>query len=339
MLYAGKQITSPTDQLKKVTTDYLYHSIRNPKSDIESQIRQLRIIKNIDSKKYALLKRQLPYLVCGTFNPPFRRTENFAYIDCFIVDIDHITAKGLSLTEVRDQLQSDSRTVLCFLSPGEDGLKVLFNLKDRCYDHGIYSLFYKVFIQKLSEQYHLEQVIDEHTSDVCRACFISCDPNAYYNASAELVDIKSFLDEGNPSALFDLKRDVEKNETEQKKQEDKTEDAPIGPDDDAISNIKKILKMRPAKTNKPEAFVPEELEDIIADLQLYIENTGLHVSDIININYGKKLRMKLALKQAEVNVFYGKRGFSVVESPRTGTNEELNKLASELIEGFLDQFQ
>jgi hypothetical protein len=339
MLYAGKQITSPTDQLTKVTTDYLYHSIRNPKSDIESQIRQLRIIKNIDSKKYALLKRQLPYLVCGTFNPPFRRTENFAFIDCFIVDIDHITAKGLSIAEVRNQLQSDARAVLCFLSPGEDGLKVLFNLKERCYDHGIYTLFYKIFVQKLSEQYQLEQVIDEHTSDVCRACFISCDPNAYYNASAEPVDIKSFLDESNPSALFDLKKYVEKKASEQEKPEGNTEDVPTGPDDEAISNIKKILKMKPLKANKTAAFVPEELENIIADLQLYIENTGLQVSDIININYGKKLRMKLALKQAEVNVFYGKRGFSVVESPRTGTNEELNKLASELIKGFLYQFQ
>ena len=42
-------------------------------------------------------------------------------------------------------------------------------------------------------------------------------------------------------------------------------------------------------------------------------------------------------KEAEVNLFYGKRGFSVVISPRRGTNEELNNVVAELIQQFVNQ--
>ena len=43
----------------------------------------------------------------------------------------------------------------------------------------------------------------------------------------------------------------------------------------------------------------------------------------------------MGLKQAEVNLFYGKRGFSVIQSPRTGTNPELNVLMVDLIKQYL----
>ena len=73
------------------------------------------------------------------------------------------------------------------------------------------------------------------------------------------------------------------------------------------------------------------------ELQKYITATGIQITEIINISYGKKIRMKSRTKQAEVNVFYGKRGFSVVKSPRSGTNEELNELMASLIQSFFDQ--
>ena len=129
MVYAGKQIVSSTDKLSKVSLDYLYNSIKKPKKEVEAKLRQLRIIKDIDKKRYGLLKKELPYLVCGAFNPPFRRIENFAYTEYFIVDIDHIVGKGLSVDKIRNDIEKDSRTVMSFLSPGEDGLKVMFKLK------------------------------------------------------------------------------------------------------------------------------------------------------------------------------------------------------------------
>lgn len=43
------------------------------------------------------------------------------------------------------------------------------------------------------------------------------------------------------------------------------------------------------------------------------------------------------LKQAEINLFFGKKGFSVVQSPRTGTNAELNQLMADLIIGMINE--
>ena len=83
-------------------------------------------------------------------------------------------------------------------------------------------------------------------------------------------------------------------------------------------------------------MVPAILNDLIDDIKSYIEETGLLVTEVISIQYGKKLRVALGLKQAEVNLFYGKRGFSVVISPRRGTNSELNDLVAELLRSFID---
>jgi len=332
MISAGNRITSSADSLEKIQVSYLYHSIKNPKGELASRIRQLRIVRDIDPKKYVMLKRELPYVVCGMFNPPFRRTENFAYTEYFIIDIDHITQKKLSIEKLRIELEQDPRTVLSFLSPGEDGLKLVFKLQERCYDHGLYSLFYKAFVSHFSQVYHLDQVIDQKTCDVCRACFISVDSHIYYNPEATPIDINGYIDTSNPVSLFDLKKKQEQSFSVEKEKTDKfiTDDI----DQEAIDKIKNILKIKKISAAKPPVHVPEQLNDIIDDLKKYVEETGLIISEIININYGKKIRLQMGLKQAEINIFYGKRGFSVVESPRNGTNSELNKLTGELIKNF-----
>lgn len=324
--------------LRKVAVKNVYDALRNPRPQILSFIRQLRIVREIDVKQYGVLKRQLPYLVCGMFNPPYRKTENFAYTEYFIVDIDHLSDKGLSLQSTRAQLEKDSRVMLSFASPGEDGLKVLFKLKTRCYDSGVYSLFYKAFLMKFSEQYALQQVIDTRTCDVTRACFISVDPDAYYNPDAEAVDMGAFLDADNPSALFELKRQqdlVLKECILPPLRGDATEISP-DPDQQAMERIKQLLNPK-AKKEKTPVFVPKELSELMVLLQPYIEQTGVIISEVINIQYGKKIRFTMGLKQAEVNLFFGKRGFSVVCSPRTGTNAELNELMANLVSDFINQ--
>ena len=76
MLSAGVNLLRDSDTLRKVTVDYLYHSLRNPKEEVKSRIHQLRVVRSLDEKQYKVLKRELPYIVCGMFNPPYRRTEN-----------------------------------------------------------------------------------------------------------------------------------------------------------------------------------------------------------------------------------------------------------------------
>lgn len=335
MLSFGKSITSSADTLNRVKVDYLYHSLRNPKSEIVSQMNQLRIVRNIDAKQYSMLKRQLPYVVCGMFNPPYRRTENFAYTEYFILDIDHIYDKGLDVGQIKERLKADPRVALCFLSPSEDGLKVLFRLKERCYDAGLYSLFYKTFLKDFSLHYGLEQVIDERTSDVCRACFVSIDAEAYYNPNAERVDMDFYLPKDNVGMLFDLKSSLAKEVKEQAATAEK-EERSIDPDADVMQRVKALLNPKGTTKQKPAPYVPKRLDDIMDDLKRYVEETGVLLYEVQNIQYGKKLRFRMGQKLAEVNLFYGKRGFSVVQTPRGGTSAELNELMVQLVNGFIE---
>lgn len=336
MIQAGKNVTVREDPLHKIKPEYLYHKLINPDADISSRIRQLRIVRQLNPAQYSQLKKNLPYVVCGIFNPPYRRTENFAYTEYFMIDIDKISEKEMSLQTLRAQLQSDSRVVLCFISPGEDGLKLLFRMKERCYDAGIYSLFYRLFVKQFSIQYNLQQVIDTRTSDVARACFVSVDSDAYFNPNADAVDLTTFVNEENTSELFRLQKELNKEESEKDTVKPKEKEG--GPDDEALLKIKSLLN--PKLKNlaaKKEAFVPEELNVLMDRLLPYLADAGLAVEEVINIQFGKKLKLKLNYREAEINLFYGKKGYSVIQSSKKGTNEELNALCAELINQFLLQ--
>lgn len=341
MIMSGVNITSSADMLRKVQEEYLYNSLRNPKPAIDSKIRQLRIAYCLDPKQYSQLKRTLPYFVCGIFTPPYRRRENFAYIESFVIDIDKLSEKRLSLQGVRAKIQSDERVMMCFASPSEDGLKVMFRLKDRCYDYGLYSIFYKDFIRKFSLQYQLEQVIDSTTSDVSRACFVSIDADAYYNPQSAAVDIAQYINAENTDELFDLKHTLDKavkEDMECAKREDKSAYNP-DPDAEVMKEIRARLNPRALKKEERPVYVPNQLEEIMDDMKKYIEATGIIVSGIKSIQYGKKIQSTLGLKQSEVNVFFGKRGFSVVKSPKCGTSTELNDLLADLVNSFLEEYR
>lgn len=337
MILAGSNIQSAGDKLTKVKVEYLYHCLRNPKPQIEAHIRQLRIVQSLDRKQYSQLKRQLPYIVCGIFNPPVRRTENFAYTEHFIIDIDHIGEKGMDITTLRHKLETDPRVELSFLSPSQDGLKLMFRLAERCYDAGIYSLFYKSFLKSFSQQYDLDQVIDAKTCDVARACFISVDPDAYYNPFAEGINMSTFIRTDDPQEMFAQKHELDKNTeiipTEAEILHEKE------PDDEVMNRIKDLLGVKRKSLQKSKNDVPEtpQIEAIMEGLTSFVQEQGICFVSATRIQYGKKLYFSLGLKKAEINLFFGKRGFSVVKSPKCGTSAELNEVVASLIQLFIQE--
>ncbi len=336
MLQAGKNILQADDPLVKVQVDYLYHSVRFPKPEVAMAIRQLRLVKTLDAKRYSVLKRNLPYVVCGIFNPPVRRTENFAWISHFILDFDHLAEKGITNESLKTKLSADPHVVLLFVSPGNDGVKALFQLGDKCYDHGKYSLFYKVFARQFSQQYQLDQVIDPRTSDVTRACFISFDQDAYYNPQAETVQMGNYIDYENLDQVRDLRLMLREEDKQHQlvSLEDKTIDKQAI-DDDALNKIKAKLNPRFKTKAEKHVFVPEEIDKVISLILDRMTELGITTLETISIQYGKKFRFQLGLKQAETNIFYGKKGYSVVQSPRTGTNNQLNELTAQIISEIL----
>ena len=335
MLSLGKRITQKDDLLTPIEPQQLYKAIMNPDEATLSLINRLRLVQTIDKKQYGVMKRELPYVVCGIFNPPYRRIENFGTIEYFIIDIDHVTGKGLEINALRAKLIADSRVMLCFVSPGEDGLKLLFRLEEKLYDAGKYSLFYKTFIRAFAAQYGFEQVVDTVISDVSRACFMSYDPLAFFNPEAVKIRIKEYVDFDDSFATGELKRSFM---LEAKEQKTEKSERPV-PDDVAIAFIKERLQ---AKTRtprqKPQVYVPEELERILEKLLQFIGESGVRVENVENIQYGKKFRFRAGIAQAEINLFFGKRGFSVVKSPKQGTSEQLNDLMVSYISSFIEDY-
>ena len=68
----------------------------------------------------------------------------------------------------------------------------------------------------------------------------------------------------------------------------------------------------------------------------FIQELGFSIKEIVNIQYGKKIKVQIGLKQAEVNLFYGKKGFSAVKSPKSGTDPELNSILFDTINTFIN---
>lgn len=335
MISAASNIRDINETLKKMPIRHLYDVIRNPKECTKSLLRQLRVVKQLNPSQYASLKRQLPYFVCAMFNPPYRKTENFAYTEYFIIDIDHVSEKGLILDDLFKTIAKDPRTSLCFRSPGGDGIKVIMKFSERCYDVGLYKMFYKVFLVKYSRQYGLEQVVDTRTCDVTRACFLSADEDAFFNPDAESVVISEYLNpDADISLAFDLKKEADKEICEIERRNTREHDPE--PSKDALTKIRETLKMPTRQVlPKVEAYVPKELENIMEGLKKYVEGKDITLTSVASIQYGKKLKFIVAMRKAEINLFYGKRGFSVVQSPKTGTDKGANELMVDVINSFL----
>ncbi len=328
MITIGKNIRSASDMLERIDISELYDRIWMPGSDLQSKVAQLRKVRQLDTARYKEMKKELPYVVCAVFNPPYRRIENFAYTEYFMIDIDNLSEKQIDPETLKNELKADTRVMMSFISPSEDGLKVLFRLKEKCYDSGLYSMFYKVFARKFSEQHDLTQVVDTRTCDVSRACFLSWDANAYYNADAEPVDLKLYADVSDPTLLFDEYRKTEKAELEREPADKEPKN--VEPDDEAMEKIKSLLNPKyTAEIKKKDVYVPEILQQVAQGMKAFMDEMGLEVYEVIDINYGKKFRIRMGNKMAELNVFYGKRGFSVVESPRNGTDEQLNDISAQ----------
>lgn len=339
MIVLGNNITSASDMLTPIKASELHRRIVQPPADFVNTIARLRAMREFDSKLYAQTKRSLPYIVCGSFSPPFRRRENFAYTNCFVIDIDHISDNGLDLTAMRQRLQADDRVGMLFASPSGDGLKAIFLLKKKCYDMGEFSLFYKKFLSQLALQHHLDGAIDTRTSDVTRACFLSHDPEAYINLHPTLIDMEQWVDTNDVFTALNEDKELTKKEKEQAAKNDDEKSAEKEPDDDTLQKIKQLLshKKQEAKPLSADIRVPVILDKIISELEAYINHIGLVHVKTENIHYGKKIHIRYGMRQGEINLFYGKKGFSVVQSPKHGTSDDLNQIAADAIICFLQE--
>ena len=336
MLQYGTQITQAGDPLHRLKIEQLLRGIQDPKPAFKDKIDQLRTIRSFDEKRYKSEKKYLPYFVCGIFHPAKRKREHFSHIEYFTLDLDYLKAADQSVEELKDKISQIPSVLLAFISPSGDGLKLVFKLSEKCKDQNRYVQFYKVFCHRLASQYGLEQVLDSKTSDVTRACFMSYDQDLYYNSNAEAIDMELYFEEGNFALSQEDYKDMEasiKGKTKEEKGIDSGDKKVLGPDADILGQIKARLnpKAVPKKSEK-QYFIPKEVDSMLPKLKEECYKYNIKLGDSKGISYGRQIRFEAEHLWCEINLFYGKRGYRVVLTTKSGSNSELGALVKGILE-------
>ena len=133
--------------------------------------------------------------------------------------------------------------------------------------------------------------------------------------------------------MFDQKHAAERAAAAQ--EQPNAEPVHTEPTDESLQKIKEVLGLYRARKEPAAVFVPEQLNAVMTGLQDFLATLDIVINEVSDINYGKKIKVSLGIKKAECNLFYGKRGFTAVQSPRTGTDHELNAMLQELLYAYL----
>lgn len=335
----GYHLLSSNDRMQIITLVDLYEKISHADSTLISQQEILRSVCHIDTGKYSQLKRALPYFVCGKFVNGIRRIENFSHLDSFVLDIDHFEESEISMEDLKSHIAQDDRVAMVFVSPSGNGLKVLFILDEPCHDANIYSSFYKRFAMEFAKENQLESYVDYKTCDVTRACFLASDPKAILNLNSTAIHLDDYV---NTEAvdLFVYDDKVAQGECQSLLLEPDVSPISVEPNQEVMNKIKEKLEMNRKKLPAPierNFYVPNEVRAIFNGLKASVEETGVELYETRDIQYGMKLLFRVNLMLAELNVFYGRRGFTVVESPKRGTSSELNGMMAELVRDYIQE--
>ncbi|MDX5347830.1 MAG: CRISPR-associated primase-polymerase type B [Hymenobacteraceae bacterium] len=305
--------------LQLITEENLYLQIRYATPALSEEIKRLRNLLSLDPAKYHQLKTRLPYFIGAAFTNNIRSTATFTEANYLVLDLDKLTSHNMEINEVRERIQKDEQLVLSFISPSGLGLKLLFKLDGPIANTKQFSDVYKAFALSFAKKYQLEKVIDLQTHDATRICFLSIDDKAFYNPVSEPVNWQQLLN-SLPQPELPLTSEI------------KPEAVANNLNDEIYRAIRdKLLEKTPAQPIR-QCFVPDALEPLPALIQEKATEAGLILKEVRNISHGKKFTFGLNSDFAEINVFYGKNGFSVVKSPKRGHHPELTEAAYLLVQ-------
>lgn len=240
-----------------------------------------------------------------------------------MLDLDGISTHG-DITLLRRKLEATPQVLALFASPGGDGLKVLFRLKTPCFDAGLYAAFYKLFARQFAQQHQLEDIIDYVTSDVSRACFVSWDEAAWLNPAPQAVDMEEYASASQPDELMAAVHQIEQAAAPRGKPEKAADPAP-----DVLQAIRQKLNPGGARKAPPAKNYeqPPQLDESLPKIRQGLEASGISLAEVSPIHFGKRLKVTAGTYWAEINIYFGQRGFTSVATTKTNSNSQLAKLA------------
>lgn len=309
-LYIGHNIrANPPETLSLIEPEPLLHLLSAGDSPLMAEVARLRKLAQLDKKAYATAKLGLPYLIGAVFGDNIRHTDHFEAIHYLILDFDQCLQSPVQSQHLRQRIALRSEVWLMFVSPNGSGLKVWFRLQEPCTDPAVFKAFYRAFSSKFAEDIDLLGTLDTRTCDVTRVCFLSHDPSTYYSPNATPLDWQHW--QAKQDEFNDISLDGSLNIELPSKPTLNTE---------VYQQIlKKVNPKAPARPHN-EPHVPALVESVQATLVQLLEVHDIGIEQLVRLPYGLKFCCMRQLKRAEVSVFYGKRGFSVVKTPKSGTD-------------------
>jgi len=161
-----------------------------------------KLIHNGDYKGYDLAKRKLPaFTPCARYKRGRKLEYMTGYNAAVVLDFDKLTPE--ELIRVKMIICMCDYTLACFVSPSGNGLKVLVRVNTGIEEHKRAFLSVQQFYMTLTGI-----AIDPSGKDVTRLCFVSWDPELYFNPQATIF--QPIIGEGQiwPEAGPDKPNDV-----------------------------------------------------------------------------------------------------------------------------------
>lgn len=156
------------------SVDYLMNQIKS--GSVKSQVERLRM--TIYERHRSQIKKQLP---CVLWQGIFKEKADSgvqSLSSLMSIDIDHKSPQELD--SYRQRLSCEPWVFGFFISPSADGLKVI--VKTDNYDVAAYKSCYRQLEQYFCDNYGI--VPDSKCEPLSQGCFMSYDPDLYYNPEA-----------------------------------------------------------------------------------------------------------------------------------------------------------
>lgn len=165
----------------------MIHDIQNGK--YKTEIEKIRVLRREGIHSEAdTLKRKLPgFTTSGIFNNGRKADQLTEYSGFIVLDIDKLTPE--ELVKAKETAVGIPYTYSAFISPSGNGLKIIIKSNHDRNSHA------SVIIQ--ASNYYFERInlpIDPSGKDVSRLCFVSYDPDCYFNPKAEKFSIAKSLE-------------------------------------------------------------------------------------------------------------------------------------------------
>lgn len=306
-----------SEPLRSISFQEINQLISDPLGELRDRTDSLLAVRSLDETAFQRMKARLPFFIGATFREGNRKADHFEQIDWLILDFDAI-GTGNELQRIKDHLREDPTVALAFISPSANGLKVLFKLGYPITHSKLYADGYERYARRWAAEKNLEEYLDVKTHDVTRVCFLSHDPRPIFNGNALPMPMTSF-EAVQREIPFDIGTSAE-------------ETRPESSDTDLLREIRQKLSPPHRQARGPRAlpFVPDELRE--TGKRIVEAGKGIDLTiELTDIQYGLQVRASIGQHWAQLNVFYGKQGYSIVPTPRKGSTGELAEILKELV--------